>query len=298
MGIMTHILVAVDRSEASEAALLTAARLARRDEARLTVLHIVDQETARLPWGRLLGIDPVEAELRVKRERAAEVVTWIAERGIELPRGAVRVEFGWPPRRIAQVADELRCDQVVVSGGRHTGLGRLLLGSTTDRLVRLSHLPVRVVKSAVASRARRVLVAVDFDEASSTALDLGRKAAAADGAELTVLHCYADPGEAPPLSTLDPSEWGRYRTSLRTDADSRLKAFLAASGGEDDVTVILVAGDPATAIVRHAEAMDADLVVLGHRRHAWERFLGWTSEHVLRAARCDVVVVPIPALLA
>lgn len=286
------ILVAVDFSRASESALLAAVRLARRDGARLVVLHVVDHEVGRSAWARLTRLSPEELEQRVRQEQRERLGQLVEGCGVDPLEVELRVELGWPPRQIAEVGEGLGCERIVVSAGGHTALARLMLGSTTDRLVRLSRVPVQVVRSGPLRRARRVLVGIDLDEASGRVLEFARREARAEGAELFVLHAYHDPGEARPVGGIEEEDWARYRAGVQEQARWAFEGYLEAHGGADGVALLLVSGGAGETLLRHAEAIHADLVVVGYREHPYERFLGWTCEQVMRAAPCDVLVVP------
>ena len=58
----------------------------------------------------------------------------------------MRVEVGDPGRQITEVAEEVGADLVVVPSHGRTGLTRLLLGSVAERVVRLAHCPVLVLR--------------------------------------------------------------------------------------------------------------------------------------------------------
>jgi nucleotide-binding universal stress UspA family protein len=125
------ILYPTDFSECSEAALPEAASLAREHGARLIVLHVtpVEQSPAvpmdpRFYWdaleevrGRLEGLDlnhPVEVHLR----------------------------HGDAAEEILGSADELQCDLIVMGTHGRSGLGRILMGSVAEAVLRGSRCPV------------------------------------------------------------------------------------------------------------------------------------------------------------
>ncbi len=120
----------------------------------------------------------------------------------------------------------------------------------------------------MAARPRRILVGFDGSETSQRALD-----AAADlvgyGSSLAVLHVRR--AGSPAGTTV-----GRARERL---VERQIPArYLEACG------------HPATEIVAAAQAVGADLVVVG-RRSALLRVLGSVSAAVVRRAPCDVLVV-------
>ncbi|MEL6178566.1 MAG: universal stress protein, partial [Myxococcota bacterium] len=77
------------------------------------------------------------------------------------------------PEAITEVADMREADLIVLGA---TGLGsleRLMLGSTSQRLVHTSRWPVLVVKPELMWPPQRVVCAVDFSDASANAVELG-----------------------------------------------------------------------------------------------------------------------------
>jgi nucleotide-binding universal stress UspA family protein len=58
----------------------------------------------------------------------------------------IQVELGDPGHEIAAFAERIKADLIVVSSHGRTGLTRLLIGSVAERVVRLAHCPVLVLK--------------------------------------------------------------------------------------------------------------------------------------------------------
>jgi nucleotide-binding universal stress UspA family protein len=135
----------------------------------------------------------------------------------------------------------------------------------------------------------RILVAVDFGEASASALWVAAGLAARAGGRVSVLH--AETLEAPPYFTpgqLDALE--RDRRAARAGAEAFTREF-AAAHGLAGAEAIVVDGPPADAILERAAA--ADLLVLGTHGYRGARrwWLGSVAERVVRAATVPVLVV-------
>jgi len=150
---------------------------------------------------------------------------------------------------------------------------------------------------------RRILCPVDFSDFSRRALDLAFSIAARSGAEITALHVTAPSlppsaafPEVPAVLAADPAVMERLRAELA--------AFVAPSRTPDvPLRTGVSDGAPVTTILREAEALGVDLIVMGtHGAGGFERrVLGSVSEKVLRKARCPVLTVmarrpdPLPA---
>lgn len=68
----------------------------------------------------------------------------IADLSVSLP---FHVKFGDPGSEICDLAEELKCDCIVLPSHGRTGLQHLLIGSVAERVVRLAHCPVIVLRS-------------------------------------------------------------------------------------------------------------------------------------------------------
>lgn len=136
---------------------------------------------------------------------------------------------------------------------------------------------------------KKILVAVDFGEASARALGVAGALARAFGAEVRALH--AEVLDAPPYFTHDQvTALDAQRRMARASAELYLTTF-AAEAGAGAVRPVVVDGAPAESILH--QAAEADLVVMGThgRRGANRWWLGSVAEKVVRAAAVPVLVV-------
>jgi nucleotide-binding universal stress UspA family protein len=144
---------------------------------------------------------------------------------------------------------------------------------------------------------KRIVCPVDLSEFSHHALDHARALAQWYEADITVLHVFtvpmpltATPGTTeayPPLPLPQPQEIAE-----------EVRRFCEIGNGRHDarMNVVVVEGTPAKEIVRQAETLPADLLVMGtHGRGGFERlFLGSVTEKVLRSTHVPVFTVPPP----
>ena len=140
---------------------------------------------------------------------------------------------------------------------------------------------------------RRILCPIDFSDFSRRALNLAFTLAARSGAEITALHVTAASfppmaafPEVPALFPLDAAVMERLRAELAS--------FVAPSRTPDiPLRTTVAEGAPVTTILMEAEALQADLIVMGtHGVGGFERWvLGSVAEKVLRKAPCPVLTV-------
>ena len=134
------ILVPTDGSDAAHAALVHALVLARPYGAAVHVLTVVDPSANPLAF----GVEEVDELNRAAQTIVDDLVDAYVDHAVEV-HGAVR--RGRPHRQILAYADEMGIDLLVVGRTGVHGVSRSLLGSTTDRLIRSSSIPVTVVPS-------------------------------------------------------------------------------------------------------------------------------------------------------
>lgn len=137
------ILVPTDFSPQSEKALRYALAFARQFNARLTLLHVLEP----LAGPDFAYFPLVQARDKVARA-AKQRLAGLAAR-FEATPGVIErtlVRDGRAYQVIAGVARESRANLIIIATHGYTGTARLLLGSTTERVVRHAPCPVLVVR--------------------------------------------------------------------------------------------------------------------------------------------------------
>lgn len=147
------ILLATDLSQASDIATDWAFDLARRLGASLLVVSVIDPRDLRLPGGRFRArVDQV----RERREVAAQALV------LRGGRSGVEVTFlvwdGDPAESIVAAAHAEQADLLLVGSHGRGPIGRLLLGSVSEHVVRNAPCPVLVARAVVAAAAQPIAV--------------------------------------------------------------------------------------------------------------------------------------------
>jgi len=145
---ISNILFPTDFSERAAAAFHVACALARDHGAALTVLHV--REVPTVAFAEFGAVPPPTLPSR------AEVMEKLKE--FEPPDGSVHVEYliadGVPAEEIVRTATDHHCDMIVMGTHGRTGLGRLMMGSVAEEVVRKAPCPVLTLKSPMTAAER------------------------------------------------------------------------------------------------------------------------------------------------
>jgi nucleotide-binding universal stress UspA family protein len=133
------IIWATDGSAGADHALAYARDLSRTTGAELVVVHGEEMSAARSSIGYTRRVDEEDLETKIKRQ-VAEITGSGVPVSVKLIGGHAH-----PAALIAEVAEDVGADLVVVGTRGHTPLAGLMLGSVTDRLLHILSCPVLAV---------------------------------------------------------------------------------------------------------------------------------------------------------
>ena len=304
---LRRILVPLDLSGLSRQALTCAVPLARSYKAKISLVHVVQPPIVVKAFPDGVSHIPISSNdlmnsIRVELDDLAKQLL----PGDLLDRTIVRA--GNAAYEVVLAANRLNTDLIVLSTNGRSGLKRAVLGSTAERIVRHAKCPVLTVRrrpsrqavqasfhkgSAYARRLpwRRILVPLDFSLTSLRALPVAVQLAKQCGARLLLLN-VVEPSPYPTgmegVTLIVPdSELAQY---AGTELPRIARRFVPKSVR---VTPLIDHGRAANAIVDTAEEQGVDLIVLSTHGHTGldRLLLGSTAEHVVRHAKCPVLVV-------
>ncbi len=288
---LQDIVVATDFNAPSDVALRRAAALARRQDARLQLLHVFADRSQRR--GALLPqrTETATAIPHGERKRACEQrLGQMAARLQEAAPLAVSHQIleGKPAEEISRFVDEVGSDLVVIGQDEASGLRRVLGATTALRLLRRLPSPLLISKDADVPSYQRILVPVDFGAACRRGVALARHWF--EQAELHLLHVV------PVQVDLAPTEvaWAGTisqqadEAALR-EAHSRLAQFALECGTEiSRIRLHVRQGNIATAVADCADENDAQLVVVGSDCSA---LIGGLAPRLMQEAPRDVLLI-------
>lgn len=280
------IVAGVSNLQANDPTLLVATEVARAAGAELHLVHAYQ-----LP--PLMILSPgMEVAFPEGYARYGELLLdSLCAAARALPGGEAakcRVVLGAAGPMLASIAAQEHADLLIVGAARGSRLGRTLLGTTAQRVLRAARVPVLVARRPVTRPPERVLLTTDLSELSSAVHE-----AAVD----TIDALLGVPGRVRSLLVLawEGAPAPLTPESVERGAREELQAFLR----ERDSLVPIVepvvrTGIPADEIVAEAREWDADLLVVGTHARGWtaRMLLGSVAEAALRDAPCNVLAIP------
>lgn len=286
------ILCPTDFSTGSQHALQVAVRLAASHGAELVLVHAWHMSlTALAGAGETLFPADIIQQMIAEQERGLAAAHREAVK-LGAPRVSSRFLTGVPWDQIVEtLSADPAFDLAVMGTHGRTGLGRVLLGSVTEKVVRHAPCSVLAVRPhGEANVFKHILCPVDFSDDSRTALERAAELSAPTGAQITLLNVIEPPvtysGEPPVSDYLGDIEKGS--TQLLAEWASNLSSRLAVP-----VTTEIRIGNAGGQTLAYLHAHpELDLVVVGsHGRTGIRRaLLGSVAEKIVRHAACPVLV--------
>jgi nucleotide-binding universal stress UspA family protein len=204
---------------------------------------------------------------------------------------------GAPARVLTEAAEREDADLVVIGSTRHGAVGRVLLGTTAERLLHGAPCAVAVAPRGFASGELRHLgAAYDGSPEADAALDAAEALARECGAALTV-YCVVEP--AHPTDSMIAAGTGEPFPSVVANEQAKqlLRAVDAHAPAGLKLDTLRLHGHAAKEILDRAAGV-VDLLFVGSRGYGPLRraLLGSVSGDIARDGRVPVVVLPRTAV--
>jgi len=288
-----RILLGVDGSSSSDAVIQEAARRAWPAGSEFNVVTVVDPFFfTRAP---ALLEEAKKNTLQGMKDQAKPLVDagWCVNENIILDN---------PRHALPRAASAWKADMILLGSHGRGAVGRLLLGSTAQAVLRHAECSVEIVRGCRKERTgqgMRVLIPTDGSEHAEDALESVARRPWANGSEFLIIASPEYPvlvGEYPYYAPEQMADLTRNSRNHASESAQRGEALLAKAGLETSREVTEPKDTPAHAILGAAENWGADLIVMGsHGRRGFDRLiLGSVSETVALHAPCSVEVVRKP----
>lgn len=281
---MTVLLLGTDFSPRSDRALRRAILLARQFGWELRIVGVIEESQS--------------AGSREPRERETADQLARMERTINEMDGlrcSSELRVGHAQEQLAKAAREAGADLIVIGPHRRSLIRDAFGAITAERIVGCSPVPLICANCVPSAPYRRLLLPVDFEEPSQSAVQLARSLGLADEAEIVLLHLYvAEARDMLGRSMTPAEERSAYLARRAAATRGQLRGFAASLAMERATQLAEELRGPVGAeIERIAAEEGADLVVLPRSRKGGiaRTILGSATEDLLRSGKFDLFVL-------
>lgn len=295
MARVPTVVCPVDFSDANRATIRYAAAVATHFGARLIFLTVEDPLlTEAIDLGTGVVWEPEETR--------KEITRFVDKVFHNAPPAGVTLEYevavGKPADEILRIAAERQCDLIVMGTHGLTGMRKLFFGSTTERVLRETTVPVLATTpsdpgplhlSDARAIIRRILVPVDLSEHSLPQIQVARGLSEALQVPMIAAHVI-EPMRSPLAEKLHLPHLDLER---KTRAEDALDDLIATVPRQLHPEALVVYGDPAEEIAKLARDRQAGLVVIGlHASPMRGPRMGSVTYRVLCLAPALVLALP------
>jgi len=282
------LLLATDGSQFSEGAIREAIRLAKKCSSKLSAITVIETN----PEYETIAPQLLEKSEKAAREHLEAVKARAKKEGVDCGTSILEGEDSY--HYISDEAAKNKISMIVMGRRGRTGLKRLVMGSTTARVIGHAPCNVLIVPRAAQVEFKSIVVATDGSKYSTAAASEAIGIAKKNKSALTVIAVV--PAEFLTPTDVDFSMAQRELIVEKDmhEAEKNAKAIKDAAIKEGvSVQAFVMSGKPAEAITQTAQEKKADLIVLGsHGRSGLEKLLmGSVTERVIVSSPCAVLVV-------
>jgi nucleotide-binding universal stress UspA family protein len=287
------VLTTTDMLDACDAAVVTALEIAKQNQGRLFVMHVLEPS-----YFHECGPRESVKDSRTGKEIAAspQYYDTIKEEldkkcaGILQPYGnyEINIAYGKPSIEIRRWARKIEADLIVL--GPHAGKAEeeeeligLPIGNTVEDVIMHVTTPVMIVNRFIPKERlnfKKIMVCVDFSKSCAYAFQLATKLARKFSSKLYLFHMLAEP-------------------EAEREIKEKLLEFCKMPEGMEPEYSIWEGKLPHSGILKYAHEKDVDLIVMGsHTREKSERwYVGSAVEQVSAQSFCPVAVITHPDAL-
>lgn len=241
---------------ANEKAFEFALAQAREFGARLILFHAYDTLVVAASETSGIRYYDYAAAARAEKQHLEPLAERVRAAGVQCE---VMVRPGLPADQILEFAREREIDRIVMGTHSPGPIGKLLVGSVAEAVLRRAHVPVFIIGPEVVNggyrnfATRTILCAVSMQESSSTVGQFAAELAVQHGARLILQHVIRPQERAEILA-------GRSLDDVESDLLKMVPQLLQ---DRVEIQTIVVPGDPTEELLYQSRAQQADLIVLG-----------------------------------
>ncbi|GAB6065692.1 universal stress protein [Aquifex pyrophilus] len=208
-----RLLVPVDFSDITNPLLRTVKRVKEKISSEIHLLHVIPP-IVYLPYPETMGVSVIDIETleRIEEEKRREAEEKLHALKDFLGKESVytHVELGDPADTILEYEDRIKPDLVFLGGHKKSLVEKILIGSTTEKVVKHGKVSDFVIKGSEVEFNKSVVIAYDFSETSQKAVEFSLKFLKPFGVNVKIIH-VEEPFNLPVVDTLKKKFEEKFR---------------------------------------------------------------------------------------
>lgn len=301
-GKIKNILVATDFSKNSDYAIARAIEIAKIAKADITLLHVVEKKYVDTFIDKTLNkVLPEYLWLTTeeyKKEQLQEQIRVLAQDKLNIKHAIL--PKGRPAIKILHYAKKYKIDLLIIGAHGKYSIRDTFVGTTAEYLVQRTKCPVLIVKNRPDKTYQKILLPVDFSDASKIAVSYALYLF--ENCNIRLIHVgdheYEDMLEqAEKEGQIKKGKLVKLRKAIILYLDTKLKAFISKFRKTSVLLkqpCIITLGYPAPIILNEATRLHRDLIIMGTQGHAKLHylFIGSVASRVLTETDKDILLIP------
>lgn len=295
---LKKILVAIDFSESSDFALSRAVELAEANNAELTIVHAVDKKHIDEILDNYLGkilpgsLTTEGYYLKLLQEKINSL------NNQKLKINKVIISKGKPPIKIVYYAKKNKFDLLVIGAHGKYSIRDSFVGTTAEYIADKTKCPVLIIKNKPVHSYDKILIPIDFSNASKNALNCALQLFSNATIELLHVGDYEYENllkKEEDEENIPKNKIIKLRKAIVLYLEDKMKKFIKSVGKKHQkLSCSIDLGYPTPIILTKAEKKNRNLLIMGTQGHSRIHylFMGRVAHGVLRETTKDILLVP------
>ncbi len=289
---LKKVLLPVDFSDITDAVIDTAKFIGGKFKPKFYLLHVISPLVyVSMPETMVVDVIDVSVveEIEETKRKAAENFLENLKRRLEGFEVETIIDIGSPADIIVEQEEELDVDLTILGGHQKGLVERILLGSTSEAVVKHSKRPVLVVKGHAINKLENVAIAYDFSEIADSMLEYAKEFLKPFESKVTLIHVEEEI-DLPILEKLGIDILPQIREKKEKRLNQIREAF--EKEGLPCEVVYIEERDPAEGIIEVLQQGVFDMVIVANKGLSGLKriLMGSVSLEVLRKAHIPVFV--------
>ena len=289
---LNKVLVPVDFSDVSGAVIESAKFIGEKFHPKFYLLHVISPliyiSTPESMVVDVIDVEVIEEIEEAKRKNAENLLNNLKEKLKDFEVDTL-IDIGSPADIIVEKEEELNVDLTILGGHQKGLVERILLGSTSEAVVKHSKKPVLVIKGHQLSKLEKVVIAYDFSEIADKMVEYATQFLKPFGSEIFLVHIEEEI-DIPILEKLGINLIPQVRTKKKEKLE-QVKETFEKNNLKTEI-VYVEERDPAEGIIEFIQKGDYDMIMVANKGLSGLKriLMGSVSLEVLRKSHIPVFV--------